>query len=86
MNKLLKILILIIMITGCSVSKDKVLLSLDKVKKIAYYRDVEIQDFTDYAKYNVSLEKMDNNKYFKKMNNELKEDFLEYINDYEKLC
>ena len=53
--------------TSCAVFEDKVIASLGKCEKEEFFTSGGFQDFTDYAKYHYTAVNMDENKYFKRI-------------------
>lgn len=85
MKKLLLIFtaIIVLLLSACAVVTDKVLLSLGSYESKEYYTSGGFQDYTDYAKYTYKNINVDQNKYFKRIDDLNQWNLILHIENFE---
>lgn len=76
-------LIIILNLTGCLMSEDKVLASLGKYEQKKNFISGGFQDYTSYAKYRYSSFNLEKNKYLKKIDENDLDTIDAYLADFE---
>ncbi len=85
MKKLLFIFtaIIVLLLSACAVVTDKVLLSLGSYESKEYYTSGGFQDYTDYAKYTYKNINVEQNKYFKRIDDLNQWNLILHIENFE---
>lgn len=85
MKKLLLIFtaIIVLLLSACAVVTDKVLLSLGSYESKEYYTSGGFQDYTDYAKYTYKNINVEQNKYFKRIDDLNQWNLILHIENFE---
>lgn len=85
MKKLLLIFtaIIVLLLSACAVVTDKVILSLGSYESKEYYTSGGFQDYTDYAKYTYKNINVEQNKYFKRIDDLNQWNLILHIENFE---
>lgn len=77
------LIILLLNLTACLMTEDKVLASLGKYEQKEYFTSGEFQDYTNYAKYRYSSAELEGNMYLKKIDENDLDTINTYLDDFE---
>ena len=78
------LILLTLLLSGCSTHKDEVLESLGEYKSKEYFTGGGFQDYTDYAKYTYEDVDFSKNEFFNKISSNSLNDLTYHIEDFEK--